>query len=73
MTGKTTKFTDLCRKLEKQLRVIRQYDYENNLFGKTERDDEYTEYVDAMRTLSLCLDVANELIRRKLTLKDLED
>lgn len=73
MTGKTAKFTDLCKKLEKQLRVIRQYDYENNLFGKAERDDEYMEYVDAMRTLSLCLDLANELIRIKLTLKDLED
>lgn len=73
MTGKTAKFIDLCKKLEKQLRVIRQYDYENSLFGKAERDDEYTEYVDAMRTLLLCLDVANELIRLKLTLKDLED
>lgn len=72
MTGKTAKFIDLCRKLEKQLRVIRQYDYENNLFGKEERDDEYTEYVDVMRTLSLCLNLANELMPR-LTLKDLED
>lgn len=72
MTGKTAKFIDLCRKLEKQLRVIQQYDYENNLFGKAERDDEYMEYIDAVRTLSLCLDLANELMPR-LTLKDLED
>ena len=61
----------LRKKLEKQL-----YDYEmNNLFGKIDRDDEYTEYVDAMRTLSCCLDLANELMglqpKSKLTLKDL--
>ena len=61
----------LRRKLEQQL-----YDYEmNNLFGKTDRDDEYVEYVDAMRTLSLCLDLANELIglqpKPKRTLRDL--
>lgn len=72
MTDKTAEFIDLCRKLEKQLRAIRQYDYENNLFGKEERDDEYTEYVYTMRTLSLCLNLANELMPR-LTLKDLED
>ena len=69
--SKVAEFIDLRRKLEKQL-----YDYEmNNLFGKAERDDEYMEYVDAMRTLSLCLDKANELIglqpKPKLTLKDL--
>lgn len=61
----------LRRKLETQL-----YDYEmNNLFGKIDRDDEYAEYVDAMRTLSLCLDLANELIglppKPKCTLRDL--
>lgn len=61
----------LRRKLEQQL-----YDYEmNNLFGKEDRDDEYVEYVDAMRTLSVCLDLANELIglppKPKRTLKDL--
>lgn len=61
----------LRRKLEKQL-----YDYEmNNLFGKAERGDEYMEYVDAMRTLSLCLDLANELMglqpKPKRTLRDL--
>ena len=61
----------LRRKLEKQL-----YDYEmNNLFGKAERGDEYMEYVDAMRTLSVCLDLANELIglqpKPKRTLRDL--
>lgn len=72
MTGKTAKFIDLCGKLEKQLRAIRQYYYENNLFGKIDRDDEYTEYVYTMRTLSLCLNLANELMPR-LTLKDLED
>lgn len=73
MTDKTAKFIDLCSKLEKQLRVIRQYYYErNDLFGEAERDDEYTEYVYTMRTLSLCLNLANELMPR-LTLKDLED
>lgn len=61
----------LRRKLEQQL-----YDYEmNNLFGKEDRDDEYVEYVDAMRTLSVCLDLANELMglppKPKRTLKDL--
>lgn len=69
--SKVAEFIDLRRKLEKQL-----YDYEmNNLFGKAERGDEYMEYVDAMRTLSLCLDKASELIglqpKPKLTLKDL--
>ena len=61
----------LRRKLEKQL-----YDYGmNNLFGKAERGDEYMEYVDAMRTLSCCLDLANELMglqpKPKRTLRDL--
>ena len=56
--SKVAEFIDLRRKLETQL-----YDYEmNNLFGKIDRDDEYMEYVDAMRTLSRCLDLANELI-----------
>ena len=56
--NKVAEYIDLRRKLEKQL-----YDYEmNNLFGKIDRDDEYMEYVDAMRTLSRCLDLANELI-----------
>lgn len=64
-------YINLRKKLEKQL-----YDYEmNNLFGKVERDDEYIEYVDAMRTLSVCLDLANELIglqpKPKRTLRDL--
>lgn len=71
MESKTAEFIDLRKKLEKQL-----YDYEmNNLFGKIDRDDEYMEYVDAMRTLSLCLDLANELMglppKPKRTLKDL--
>ena len=69
--SKVAEFIDLRRKLEKQL-----YDYEmNNLVGKIDRDDEYVEYVDAMRTLSLCLDTASELIglqpKPKRTLKDL--
>lgn len=56
--SKVAEYIDLRKKLETQL-----YDYEmNNLIGKTDRDDEYVEYVDAMRTLSLCLDLANELI-----------
>ena len=64
-------YITLRKKLEQQL-----YDYEmNNLFGKEDRDDEYVEYVDAMRTLSVCLDLANELIglqpKPKRTLKDL--
>lgn len=69
--SKIAEFIDLRRKLESQL-----YDYEmNNLFGKAERDDEYVEYVDAMRTLSLCLDTASELIglqpKPKRTLRNL--
>lgn len=69
--SKVAEFIDLRRKLEQQL-----YDYEiNNLVGKIDRDDEYVEYVDAMRTLSRCLDTANELIglqpKPKRTLKDL--
>ena len=73
MISKIAEFIDLRRKLESQL-----YDYEmNNLFGKAERDDEYVEYVDAMRTLSLCLDKASELIglqpKPKRTLKNLID
>lgn len=71
--SKIGEFIDLRRKLETQL-----YDYEmNNLVGKIDRDDEYVEYVDAMRTLSRCLDLASELIglqpKPKRTLKDLED
>ena len=71
MYSKIGEFIDLRRRLEKQL-----YDYEmNNLFDKTDRDDEYVEYVDAMRTLSLCLDKASEIIglqpKPKRTLKDL--
>ena len=73
MISKIAEFIDLRRKLESQL-----YDYEmNNLFGKAERDDEYVEYVDAMRTLSLCLDKASELIglqpKPKRTLRNLID
>ena len=69
--SKVAEFIDLRRKLETQL-----YDYEmNNLFGKIDRDDEYVEYVDAMRTLSLCLNLAGELIglqpKPKRTLRDL--
>lgn len=69
--SKIAEFIDLRKKLETQL-----YDYEmNNLFGKTDRDDEYIEYVDAMRTLSRCLDTASELIglqpKPKRTLRNL--
>ena len=71
MYSKVAEFIDLRRKLEKQL-----YDYEMKyLFDKTDRDDEYMEYVDAMRTLSLCLDLANELMgfqpKPKRTLENL--
>ena len=71
--SKVAEYIDLRRKLEKQL-----YDYEmNNLFGKEDRVDEYMEYVDAMRTLSLCLDIANELMglqpKPKRTLRNLID
>ena len=71
MEGTVSDYIVLRRKLENQL-----YDYEmNNLIGNAERDDEYVEYVDAMRTLSLCLDLANELIglppKPKRTLRDL--
>ena len=71
MYSKVAEFIDLRKKLEKQL-----YDYEmNNLFGKTDRDDEYMEYVDAMRTLYCCLDLASELIglqpKPKRTLENL--
>ena len=71
MERTVAEYIDLRRKLETQL-----YDYEmNNLVGNAERYDEYEEYVDAMRTLSLCLDLANELIglppKPKRTLRDL--
>lgn len=63
--SKIGEFIDLRKKLEKQL-----CDYEmNNLFGKAERDDEYMEYVDAMRTLCLCLDKASEIIGLQPNLK----
>ena len=71
MYSKVAEFIDLRRKLEKQL-----YDYEMKyLLDKTDRDDEYVEYVDAMRTLSCCLDLASELIglqpKPKRTLENL--